>query len=409
MYGLVLEGGGAKGSYHAGVYKAIQEVGIEIGGVVGSSIGALNGAMIIQEEYDRCYDLWHEVSYSKVFNLDDNEINKIRNLKLSKEDIGLLGEKIKKLVLNGGIDVGPIKKLMDEYIDEEKIRKSNKDFGIVTVNLTEFKAVEIFLEDIPKGDLKKYLLASSYLPLFKFERIDGNIYLDGGFYDNLPYRMLLNRGYKNLILVRTHAPGITRKVDLKGTNSIVISPSEDIGKTYFYEAGSARRNIELGYLDGMRAFKGLIGQKYYIEPKGDEDFYLNYLLSLNEIQIRQVEDILKLEKMPYRRSLFENIIPKLSDYMGIDKNSTYELLVVYLLEKVALKYDIERFKIYKFEELLSLVKDNIVESSIKRDIVQAEMKLTGIEKIIEKVESLPIFNREETLVSVCDIIFDPVD
>ncbi len=43
MIGLVLEGGGAKGSYHVGAYKAILDEGIEIQGVTGTSAGALNG------------------------------------------------------------------------------------------------------------------------------------------------------------------------------------------------------------------------------------------------------------------------------------------------------------------------------------------------------------------------------
>lgn len=170
MYGLVLEGGGAKGSYHAGVYKAIEEMGIEISAVAGSSIGALNGAMIIQDDYQKCHDLWYDMSYSMVFDLSPEEIEKLRNLRLTKEDIVLLGSKAKQLILNRGIDIGPIKGLIDTYIDEDKIRSSNKDFGIVTVNLTGLKPVEIFIDDIPRGDLKKYLLASAYLPFFRFEK-----------------------------------------------------------------------------------------------------------------------------------------------------------------------------------------------------------------------------------------------
>ena len=42
----------------------------------------------------------------------------------------------------------------------------------------------------------------------------GNIYLDGGFYDNLPFKMLLDKGYEDLIIVRTHAPGFTKKVEI---------------------------------------------------------------------------------------------------------------------------------------------------------------------------------------------------
>ena len=60
-----------------------------------------------------------------------------------------------------------------ELIDEEKIRSSGKDFGIVSVSLTDFKPLEIYIENIPLGQLVEYLLASAYLPVFKTERIDG--------------------------------------------------------------------------------------------------------------------------------------------------------------------------------------------------------------------------------------------
>ena len=46
MLGLVLEGGGAKGSYHAGAIKALHESGYSFDGVMGTSIGAINGAIV---------------------------------------------------------------------------------------------------------------------------------------------------------------------------------------------------------------------------------------------------------------------------------------------------------------------------------------------------------------------------
>ena len=73
MYGLVLEGGGAKGSYHAGVYRAIEELGIEIGGIAGSSIGALNGAMILQDDLEQWYGLWNDISYSMILDMENEE------------------------------------------------------------------------------------------------------------------------------------------------------------------------------------------------------------------------------------------------------------------------------------------------------------------------------------------------
>ena len=73
MYGLVLEGGGAKGAYHIGVSKALVEIGIEIGGVAGTSVGALNGAMIVQGELDKAYEVWQNINPSQIMNLTENE------------------------------------------------------------------------------------------------------------------------------------------------------------------------------------------------------------------------------------------------------------------------------------------------------------------------------------------------
>ncbi|MGJ0845627.1 patatin-like phospholipase family protein [Tissierella praeacuta] len=397
MYGLVLEGGGAKGSYHVGAYKALRESGVEIKGVVGTSIGALNGAMIVQNDYDKCYNLWNEITYSMVVDVDDEEIDKIVQLKLAKEDLSFLRDKIKKLISTKGFDITPLKNLLDEYIDEEKIRKSNMDFGMVAINLSPFKPLYVFKEDIPGGELKDYLMASAYLPVFKTERLGGKLYLDGGFYDNLPFKMLVDKGYKDLILVRTNAMGITRKIDLKETNSIVISPSDDIGKSFEYDSARAKSNIELGYYDGLKALKGLKGNKYYLMPKNDDDYYFNLILNIPEEDVRKIEEILKLPECPYRRSLLEHIIPKICSMISLDKNCSYEEIMIYLLEKKAENLNIERFKIYTFEELLSKVED--------KKVIKEKEENSKLDKLIEKVDILPIINKDEALLDIADIIF----
>lgn len=400
MIGLVLEGGGAKGSYHVGAYKAILETGIEIQGVAGTSAGALNGAMIVQGDFDICYSLWEEISYSKVIDTDDEEIQKLQQLKLNMDDLKILGEKIKSVVSDRGFDITPFKRLLDLYIDEEKIRRSNKDFGIVTVNLTDFKPMEVFKEDIPYGELKDYLLASAYLPAFKTEKLGGKIYLDGAFYDNLPFSLLQQKGYRDLIIIRTHAKGIVRRLDKEELNTIVISPSDDIGKSYTYESARAKKNIQLGYYDALRILKGLKGKRYYIESLKDKDYYLNFLLSIEEEEIEKIGEIMHTPPVPERRVLFEYIVPKLALGLGLSKDFTYEELLIGLLEKKAEQLDIPRFKIYTFEELLDIVRCKIV---IPREEDVEEP--STIEKIIEKVDLATIFNKEETILQVGDIIF----
>ncbi|MDR7855600.1 patatin-like phospholipase family protein [Tissierella sp.] len=401
MYGLVLEGGGAKGSYQIGVYKALLESGIQIKGVVGTSIGALNGAMIVQGDYEKCYDLWNEIAYSMVADVDDAEIDKIMKLKLVKEDLTFLKEKLKSFISGKGLDITPLKKLLDEYIDEKRIRNSGMDFGMVTINMSDRKPLHLFLEDIPQGKLQDYLLRSAYLPVFKKEKLEGKTYLDGGFYDNLPYKMLIDKGYEDLILVRTHGFGFTRRIDLKGRNSIIISPSDSIGKSYEYDSSRSKSNIQIGYYDGLRAVHGLKGERYYIEPHKDQDYFLNLLLSLPEENVNKIQEILKLPEMQYRRSLFESIIPKICSILSMENKCGYEELLIYLLERKAEKLNIPRFEIYTFEKLLSKVRNRRIE------IEQEE--LGRIDKLIEKLDILPIFNKDDIILEISDIVFSKID
>ena len=57
-YGLILAGGGAKGAYQTGAWRALRELGISFEAIAGVSIGAINGALIAQGDYDRAVELW---------------------------------------------------------------------------------------------------------------------------------------------------------------------------------------------------------------------------------------------------------------------------------------------------------------------------------------------------------------
>ncbi|WDU82363.1 patatin-like phospholipase family protein [Caloramator sp. Dgby_cultured_2] len=83
--------------------------------------------------------------------------------------------------------------MLNKVIDEEKIRKSPIDLGIVTFSLTDFKPVEVFKDEIPEGKLVDYLLASACFPAFKPHEIDNKKFIDGGIYDNIPLSLMLKR------------------------------------------------------------------------------------------------------------------------------------------------------------------------------------------------------------------------
>ena len=63
-YGIVLEGGGAKGAYQVGAWAALLEAGIKIKGIAGTSVGALNGALMCMDDLREAEKLWDNISWS---------------------------------------------------------------------------------------------------------------------------------------------------------------------------------------------------------------------------------------------------------------------------------------------------------------------------------------------------------
>lgn len=77
--------------------------------------------------------------------------------------------------------------MIDRLIDEEAVRTSPIHFGLVMTELGSLRSVQCPIEDIPEGQLKDYMLASSAcFPALRPREIDGVKYIDGGWRDNMP-------------------------------------------------------------------------------------------------------------------------------------------------------------------------------------------------------------------------------
>ena len=145
-YGIVLEGGGAKGAYQVGAWKAIKEAGIRIRGVAGTSVGALNGALVCMDDFAKAERIWENISYSRVMDVDDTLMDKIKNFQLKNLPDFLAGGT--KLLKERGFDVAPLKGLIDDLVDEERIRSSDRELYVVTyspVSYTHLVYVDIVL------------------------------------------------------------------------------------------------------------------------------------------------------------------------------------------------------------------------------------------------------------------------
>lgn len=188
---LVLGGGGSRGAYEIGVWQALRELGIPIDIVTGTSVGAINGALIAQDAFDLAVSLWKEIETPMVFDIE-----------------------IKDILSNTGIGNTKLKTLLRKYIDESAIRRSSVEYGLVTAELPAMAPKFLMKDQIPDGMLVDYILASSTLfPAMKGYEINSLKYVDGGFTDNMPVGLALDHGATHVVAVDLEAVGVIRKKD----------------------------------------------------------------------------------------------------------------------------------------------------------------------------------------------------
>lgn len=264
-YGLVLAGGGAKGAYQMGAWKALREMNIRFDAIAGVSIGSINGALIAQDDFDKAMEMWQSVSIDKGVNITES-LPDPDNL-FSKKNWGAL---FKEVIKKGGIDASPMGSYIHNYIDEAKIREKKIPLGIVTVQLNQkASGLELFIDDIPEGELIDYLLASSSIPLVTNIGPEGEKYLDGGVYDNTPVMTLRKRGYNKLIVIDiANIKGVAYNLNFANSHVIYIKPydTDDLGAAFDFDPELNKKRMQLGYLDTKKAFGELSGNIYHFLP-----------------------------------------------------------------------------------------------------------------------------------------------
>ncbi|QVK19342.1 patatin-like phospholipase family protein [Mycoplasmatota bacterium] len=363
MYALVLSGGGAKGSYQIGVWKALRELKVDVSLVVGTSVGALNGAFFAQNQYEEAYNMWSNIKMKNVFEFDENlldEINKIREEGFSTLNLKMIKQPLEKIIKDRGIDITPLRQMIDHFLDEDIIRKSNIDFGFVTFSITERKPLKLFLEDIPYGELKYYLMGSASVPGFSPDKEDNKRFIDGGIYDNFPIKMAIEKGYKEIIAVSLKPKRLKRYC---GVDVTYIHPSNRLGSFLYFNKERSLINMEMGYLDALKAFDKLKGINYYFYnlPSEKEIFYC--LNSLKEDEIKTITRLSIHRECLNHRILFEEAIPILSKIVSSSKKETYEDFILFISEYIAKELDVERLVKYDFYEFLKIINSHEIDNN----------------------------------------------
>ena len=136
---VVLSGGGSNGAYQIGVWKALRKLKIKYDIVAGTSVGAINGALMTQKTFYKAEYFWKRLDFSMLFN---EKLENNYDTKEGKKEV--LKMYTKNILLEGGMEVSKLENLIRQVIKPNKIYESNIDYGLVTFKLSKFIEVKIF-------------------------------------------------------------------------------------------------------------------------------------------------------------------------------------------------------------------------------------------------------------------------
>lgn len=283
--GLVFSGGGARGAYQVGVWKALNELNIKCDIVVGTSIGSINSALYAQGDYQIVEDMWKNIDFNFVFG---NSKNKKKSNNKKKDSIFSQ----KKLF---GLEPKNLKKNIEKCLDLDKLYNSKIRCGMVVTKFPSLKMLEISKDEIKREEFIDYLIASSTLyPFFKLKKINSKKYIDGGLHNPFPIDYAKKLGADKIIAINISAIG--KHIKVKEDETIIcIKPFSKVGNPLDFSKENANKIFKYGYNDTMKKFNKLDGHKYTFKD-----------LNFNFKQTKEIADLNKfIETIDYLGTIFE--------------------------------------------------------------------------------------------------------
>lgn len=393
---LVLSGGGAKGAYELGVYKALKRLGIKIDLITGTSIGAINGALLVTGEYKKAKKFWLKMSASDVFDYDFKTVSEYPKV-------------AKDILKNKGLKFDRAEEFFREIINEDKIRKSKIDYGIVTFNLKNRVPKSLTKANIPHGKMLSYILASAAcFPVVEMKNIDGDYYVDGGYYDNLPINLAIDMGADEIIAVDLSAVGFKRKVKNKDVKIDYIKHELKGSFILDFDPKSARRNMRLGYNDAMKYYGRLDGKTYTFKKndlKKNYDKIGDYYISLlKKILLSDVKRIKLTEILKNKR--YQSIFLKIKQGKSLEKeiNSSIEYLgALFKIDNNHI-YSIDRFNRILIREARSLnyitIDKNLKGKMLIGYIYNQYMNSENKEEVFKKLFNIALIFQKDFLAAL---------
>lgn len=218
---LVLQGGGALGAYQGGVYQALHEAGIEPDWLIGTSIGAINAAIIagnkVEDRLGKLQEFWRRVERTSLwgaFPAWTGVADALSSWTTLTTGIPGFFETNPRAFLGAHVPLGPdnagyyscepLKRTLEELIDFSLI---NRDHPRLTVGAAHLRTSMMhYFDSKERAIAAQHVMASGALPpAFPAVRIDGELYWDGGILSNTPTeRIFDDHPRRNSLIFAVH-------------------------------------------------------------------------------------------------------------------------------------------------------------------------------------------------------------
>lgn len=275
-YGLVLCGGGGRGAYQVGVWKALISAGIaeSITGFSGASVGALNAALFATTTAEEAEKVWESISQSVIADPMD-AIEKVIGSAIKyvkSEDKSITKERISGAINSGLFSREGLIDLIEGHDINTRLSRVRVPCFACCTNTETGKADYFDMRAYSPETITKILIASSAIPaVFPPEKIGDVSYRDGGIKDNCPIKPLYNAGYRRFIVSYLGEDTADRS-EFPDAEFIELVPSEKIylgdkntsilnNGTMDFKAKDAAERIALGERETAAALEKINIQK----------------------------------------------------------------------------------------------------------------------------------------------------
>ncbi|MEQ7220140.1 patatin-like phospholipase family protein [Vagococcus fluvialis] len=369
--GLVLGGGGAKGAYQIGVWHALVELGIKYTMISGTSVGALNGGLILQGDLEQAEKMWQKITTDQILLVSDMgerqdySINQV--LKEWRELTSIA-------IQSKGISTAPLLNLIREVTDSEKIISKDMDFFIVTTATPSMTETVVSLKDMTEETFPLWLLASASLfPAMEPCLIDETYYIDGCYCNNLPKDILIDNGASELIICDVKGTGVIKRIKTPNDiTEITLRSPWTLGDVLLFDGNRSSWNMSLGYLETMKSFGHFKGEKYTFK----KEKFKKSGLTLSREFFKFLSDIPEFEEWYQKKTT-------LKKWDWLQKNNQIpEIISIKLLESLAEKVSIEPIQVYEIEELIELLIEKTQAGLLLSDEISTNQMMKSIGELL---------------------------